>query len=58
MKEGASKYTGVTFNKQNNKWQASINLDGKLRYIGYYDDEEDAAVEYARAVWYSSIKEK
>ena len=50
-KEGASKYTGVTFNKQSNRWVAQIHLDGKLRYIGYYDDEEDAAVDYARAVF-------
>ena len=44
VKEGASKYTGVCFNKKSNKWQAQINLDGKTRLIGYYDDEEDAAV--------------
>ena len=50
-KEGASKYTGVTFNKQSNKWVAQIHLDGKLRYIGLYDNEEDAAIEYARAVF-------
>ena len=26
-------------------------IDGKLRYIGYYDDEEEAAADYARAVF-------
>ena len=31
---------------------ASTNsLDGKQRLIGYYDDEEEAAVDYARAVF-------
>ena len=51
MKEGASKFTGVFFNKKSNKWQAQINLDGKQRRIGYYDDENEAAVDYARAVF-------
>eukprot|EP00986_Skeletonema_menzelii_P007147 scaffold2777_cov119-Skeletonema_menzelii.AAC.1 len=49
MKEGASKYTGVSFNKGNNKWEARITIDGKQRYIDYYENEEEAAVDYARA---------
>ena len=49
IKEGASKYTGVCFNKRYNKWQAQIHLDGKQRLIGYYYDENEAAVDYARA---------
>eukprot|EP00984_Skeletonema_dohrnii_P021054 scaffold10417_cov83-Skeletonema_dohrnii-CCMP3373.AAC.1 len=51
IKEGASKYIGVTFNKQTNKWQAQIRIEGKNRHIGYYDNEEEAAVDYARAVF-------
>eukprot|EP00985_Skeletonema_marinoi_P014016 scaffold7020_cov141-Skeletonema_marinoi.AAC.11 len=51
IKEGASKYTGVTFNKQKNKWQAQISIDGKQRRIGYYENEEEAAADYARAVF-------
>jgi len=51
IKEGASKYTGVTFNKKMNKWQAKIRIDGKSRHIGYYENEEEAAVDYARAVF-------
>ncbi len=47
VKEGASKYTGVCFNKKSNKWQASIHLDGKQHAIGHYDNEEDAAIDYA-----------
>ena len=50
-KEGASKYTGVTFNKKMNKWQAGIMIDGKQRTIGHYVNEEEAAVDYARAVF-------
>ena len=44
-------FTGVCFNKRDNIWQAQINLDGKTRLIGYYDDENEAAVDYARAVF-------
>ena len=50
MKEGASKYAGVSFHKQRNKWQATIKIDGKQRHIGSYENEEEAAIDYARAV--------
>eukprot|EP00984_Skeletonema_dohrnii_P005419 scaffold1907_cov73-Skeletonema_dohrnii-CCMP3373.AAC.10 len=51
IKEGASKYAGVTFNKKVNKWQAQIQMEGKTRRIRYYEDEEEAAVDYARAIF-------
>eukprot|EP00984_Skeletonema_dohrnii_P007063 scaffold2524_cov86-Skeletonema_dohrnii-CCMP3373.AAC.4 len=51
IKEGASKYTGVFFNKQRNKWKAQISIGGKERYIGCYENEKEAAVDYARAVF-------
>ncbi|KAK1742667.1 hypothetical protein QTG54_006264 [Skeletonema marinoi] len=51
MKEGASKYAGVYFKKEIQKWQARILVDGKQRSIGYYESEEDAAVDYARAIF-------
>ncbi|KAK1739935.1 putative AP2/ERF family transcription factor family protein [Skeletonema marinoi] len=51
IKEGASKYTGVSFNKKANKWQAQISIAGKSRFIGYYVNEEEAAVDYARTVF-------
>ncbi len=50
IKEGASKYTGVSFHKASNKWMAQINIDGKVRHIGLYVNEEEAGVDYARAV--------
>ena len=37
MKEGASKYAGVYFNKKMNRWQARISIGGKQRHIGLYD---------------------
>eukprot|EP00985_Skeletonema_marinoi_P021723 scaffold13475_cov140-Skeletonema_marinoi.AAC.4 len=51
IKEGASKYTGVSFNKHTKKWQARICIEGKHRYVGSYENEEEAAVDYARAVF-------
>ncbi len=51
VKEGGSKYTGVCFIKKSNKWVAQISIEGKQQRIGYYDDEEEAAADYARAVF-------
>ena len=51
IKDGASKYTGVSLSKRKNKWAAHINIDGKQHSIGYYDNEEEAAVDYARAIF-------
>eukprot|EP00984_Skeletonema_dohrnii_P021409 scaffold10688_cov144-Skeletonema_dohrnii-CCMP3373.AAC.2 len=45
----SSKYQGVCFDKKCNKWKAQISIDGKRRHIGTYDNEEEAAVDYARA---------
>ena len=51
IKEGASKYTGVYSDKAKKKWISKIQIDGKYRYIGYYEKEEEAAVDYARALF-------
>eukprot|EP00984_Skeletonema_dohrnii_P001473 scaffold470_cov72-Skeletonema_dohrnii-CCMP3373.AAC.2 len=51
IKGGASKFTGVSFHKLMNKWQAQIQIEGKKRCIGFYENEEEAAVDYARAVF-------
>ena len=50
-KDGTSKYQGVQFNKARDTWQATIVIDGAHHFIGYYDSEEEAAVDYARAVF-------
>ena len=49
--EFGSKYVGISFKKAVEKWEARISVDGKLRHIGYYKNEEEAAVDYARAVF-------
>ena len=51
VKEGASKYTGVSFCKQMKKWHARIKIDKKLRSIGYYENEEEAGIDFARALF-------
>ena len=51
IKEGASKYTGVYSDKTKKKRISKIKIDGKDRYIGYYEKEEEAAVDYARALF-------
>jgi len=43
---GTSQYKGVCWNKRDKKWQASITIDGKWKYLGYFDSEEHAAHAY------------
>jgi hypothetical protein len=33
---------GVCYHKRVKKWQAFIKINGKLKFIGYYDEMEDA----------------
>lgn len=44
-----SGYTGVSWNKQKNKWVAFIRVDGHTRYLGYYSDPAEAARAYDSA---------
>lgn len=37
--------------KEKKKWKAQIKVQGKLRSIGHYDKEEDAAADCARAAF-------
>eukprot|EP00573_Skeletonema_grethae_P002307 CAMPEP_0201687312 /NCGR_PEP_ID=MMETSP0578-20130828/1435_1 /ASSEMBLY_ACC=CAM_ASM_000663 /TAXON_ID=267565 /ORGANISM="Skeletonema grethea, Strain CCMP 1804" /LENGTH=215 /DNA_ID=CAMNT_0048171461 /DNA_START=163 /DNA_END=810 /DNA_ORIENTATION=- len=46
-----SKYKGVYFDKSRKKWKAFISFGGKSNTIGLYENEEEAAVDYARAVF-------
>lgn len=42
-------YRGISFKKAINKWQASIMIDGKRKYLGVYETPEQAAEAYKKA---------
>jgi hypothetical protein len=42
-RQGPSKFVGVCWNKKDRKWKAKISHDGKQQYLGYFDDEHEAA---------------
>lgn len=44
-----SKYKGVSWHKQHDKWIARIGVNGKRIHSGYFDDEIEAARAYDRA---------
>lgn len=45
----SSCHKGVAWHKDTRKWQASIKVNGKQRYLGVFASEEDAAAAYAAA---------
>lgn len=49
-KKGTSKYTGVHWDKNANRWKASIRIDGKQKYIGIFKVEADAGKAYDMAL--------
>jgi hypothetical protein len=48
-KGASSKYKGVTFAKREKKWVVYIKKEGKQSFIGYFDDEIEAAKAYDAA---------
>ena len=46
MKNGSSKYRGVSYIKRDKRYQAKIKIKGKSYNLGYYKNEEDAARAY------------
>lgn len=45
-KNKSSKYTGVRLHKTRNKWMSEIYKDKKCYFIGYFENENDAAMAY------------
>lgn len=48
--KSASKYTGVTWSKNSEKWMAQIKKNGKLKYLGLFTDELEASNAYQQAL--------
>ena len=40
--KNSSKYKGITYDKQRNKWMSYIQINGKLKNLGRFDKIEDA----------------
>ena len=49
VKESTSKYLGVYWDKQHDKWKAQIRVDGTKYHLGYFTVEKDAARAYNEA---------
>ena len=47
-KNCSSQYKGVYWHKQNNKWLAYIRIDGKIKHLGSFTNEEEAAEAYKK----------
>jgi hypothetical protein len=47
---GSSKYTGVSWHKNRLKWQSSIQINGKFKYLGVFESEENARDAYNKAL--------
>jgi hypothetical protein len=47
----ASNYMGVYWESNAGKWRAQIMVDKRVKYLGKYDDEEEAAQVYAKAAY-------
>lgn len=45
-RKGTSKFTGVTWDKSRGKWICYINIGGKNKYLGRFDDELKASKAY------------
>lgn len=48
FREGDNKsdYNGVCWNKSNKKWVSQISVDNKKKFLGYFDNKEEAARAY------------
>mmetsp|Transcript_28022 Transcript_28022/g.41120 ORF Transcript_28022/g.41120 Transcript_28022/m.41120 type:complete len:204 (-) Transcript_28022:14-625(-) len=51
-------YQGVYFDKKFNKWRARIKIDGKQHHIGTFDTEDQAGIDYARALFKYGVEQR
>jgi len=45
-----SNFKGVYWQEDHNKFRVCITLDGKLKHMGYFSDEKEAAMHYNKCV--------
>ena len=49
-RDGLSQYTGVSWYARYDKWQSTIEIDGKTRRLGLFEEEVDAHNAYQEAL--------
>jgi len=49
-RKGTSKYAGVYLYKRIKKWNAQIYFNGKIKSLGYFNNEYDAHLAYQKAL--------
>lgn len=49
-KNKTSKFTGVHWDKDNNKWRACIDFNGRFIHLGYFELDTDASNAYKKAL--------
>lgn len=54
--KSSSKYTGVCWYKNYNKWYSNIRINGKKKHLGYFENEYDAHLAYQKALSYEINK--
>ena len=48
--KSTSKYTGVSWHKNEKKWQVVFRIDNKLKHFGYFENEIDAKNVYQKEI--------
>lgn len=49
-RKGTSKYPGVCWDSGNRKWKASLQINGRSKNLGHFEDEKEASLYYQNAV--------
>jgi hypothetical protein len=57
MDDDNSKYPGVCWDKDKEKWKVCIKTGSQVEFLGYYTDEILAANEYNRAMFELGLSE-
>ena len=58
LRQYASRFTGVVWEKRRNKWKAQIRHDNRLVYLGLFENEIDAARKYNEYVIKNKLNRK